>query len=110
MAKIKINLDRAKEVHKKFVRKVRDPLLADLDNKFIRALEDGKSTTTIVSKKKKLRNATNISTKVNTFEKLLASWDETLLKKRNLHTASRIIVDLLKTEPVVEDSTPEEGT
>lgn len=103
MAKIKINLDRAKEVHKKFVRKVRDPLLADLDNKFIRALEDGKSTTTIVSKKKKLRNATNISTKVNTFEKLLASWDETLL-------GPSPYTSLLKTEPVVEDSTPEEGT
>lgn len=74
-----INLDKAKEIHKEKIREARKPILETLDKDFIRGLEDGKDTSGIVSKKKKLRDATKISSRIKTVEKLKESWSESLL-------------------------------
>lgn len=76
---IKINLEKAKEIHKEKVREARKPLLDELDTDFVRALEEGTDTSNIIAKKKKLRDATKISSRIKTVEKLKDSWDESLL-------------------------------
>lgn len=74
-----INLEKAKEIHKEKIREARKPILEDLDKDFIRSLEDGNDTSAIVTKKKKLRDATKISSRIKTIDKLKESWNETLL-------------------------------
>lgn len=74
-----INLEKAKEIHKEKIREARKPILENLDKDFIRGLEEGKDTSGIVSKKKKLRDATKISSRIKTVEKLKESWNESLL-------------------------------
>ena len=54
---IKINMTKAKEIHRKHIREARTPLLASLDTDFQRALETSQDTTAIVSKKQALRDA-----------------------------------------------------
>ncbi len=92
----KINIEKAKEIHKEKIREARKPILEDLDKDFIRSLEDGKDTTSIVSKKKKLRDATKISSRIKTVESLKESWNESLLGPSPY--------------PVVETPEPEEPT
>jgi hypothetical protein len=59
---IKINLDKAKEIHKDKLREVRKPLLEKLDVDFVRALEFGDDTASIAAQKQALRDVTNIVT------------------------------------------------
>ena len=81
MAKITTNMDKAKDFHKGKIREKRKPLLEALDIEFIRALETGADTSTIVSKKNALRNATaaaGISTATSIAD-LKAQWDTSIL-------------------------------
>jgi len=57
MSIIKIDMTKAKEIHRQKIRDARAPKLAELDVKFQRALETGESTADIVSKKQLLRDA-----------------------------------------------------
>ena len=52
-----INMAKAKEIHKTYIRIAREPKLAELDIEFQKALETGSSTTDIVAKKQALRDA-----------------------------------------------------
>ena len=57
MSIIKIDMAKAKEIHKNNIRNARTPKLAELDIEFQKALETGSSTTDIVAKKQALRDA-----------------------------------------------------
>tara|TARA_R100001163_G_C5057578_1_gene194087 strand:- start:763 stop:1026 length:264 start_codon:yes stop_codon:yes gene_type:complete len=57
MSLIKIDMAKAREIHKTNIRNARTSKLADLDVQFQRALETGASTTDIVAKKQALRDA-----------------------------------------------------
>ena len=57
MSIIKIDMAKAKEIHRQKIRDAREPKLAELDVEFQRALETGESTADIVSKKQALRDA-----------------------------------------------------
>tara|TARA_B100000927_G_scaffold149696_1_gene120651 strand:- start:53 stop:316 length:264 start_codon:yes stop_codon:yes gene_type:complete len=57
MSIIKIDMAKAKEIHRQKIRDARAPKLAELDVEFQRALEKGESTADIVSKKQALRDA-----------------------------------------------------
>ena len=59
---IKINIDKAKEIQKEKIRQVRNPLLQKLDVDFVKALEVGGDTASIVEQKQALRDVTNIVT------------------------------------------------
>jgi len=84
---IKINLDKAKEIQKDKIRRVRKPLLEKLDVDFVRALELGTDTTPITTQKQALRDVTNIVTEAEITgtsvteitQELKAIWDEDLL-------------------------------
>jgi len=56
---VSVNLDKAKEITKKRLRAMREPLLAAQDVLFQRALETGSDTSAIVAEKQRLRDATN---------------------------------------------------
>ena len=57
---IKINMDKAREIRKDQLRVIRAPLLADLDVKFMRAVEaqDTELQAQIAAQKQELRDAT----------------------------------------------------
>ena len=76
-----INMDKAKEIHKNKIRKARAPKLAELDVEFQKALETSADTTSIVSKKKALRDApANTSIEAaKTEAELKAAWDTAVL-------------------------------
>ena len=57
MSIIKIDMTKAKEIHKTNIRGARTPKLAELDVEFQKAIETGASTTDIVAKKQALRDA-----------------------------------------------------
>ena len=57
MSVFKIDMAKAKEIHKTNIREARKPLLESLDIEFQKALETGASTTDIVAKKNALRDA-----------------------------------------------------
>tara|TARA_R100000278_G_scaffold93385_1_gene71299 strand:+ start:836 stop:1099 length:264 start_codon:yes stop_codon:yes gene_type:complete len=57
MSIIKIDMAKAKEIHRKKIRISRSPLLEELDIEFQKAQETGASTTDIVAKKQALRDA-----------------------------------------------------
>jgi hypothetical protein len=65
---ITINLDKAKEITKKYLRVEREPLLQAQDVLFQRAIESGADTTSIVDEKQRLRDITllvdNITRKI----------------------------------------------
>ncbi len=52
-----IDMAKAREIHKGYIREAREPKLAELDIEFQKALETGASTTDIVAKKQALRDA-----------------------------------------------------
>lgn len=56
---IKVNMDKAREIHKNFFRQARKSSLEQLDGEFVRALENNEDTSEIVSKKQELRDVTN---------------------------------------------------
>jgi hypothetical protein len=84
---IKINLDKAKEIQKDKMRVVRKPLLEKLDVDFVRELELGGDTASIVAQKQALRDVTNIVTEAEitgtTVDEITTEikeiWDENLL-------------------------------
>ena len=81
MSIIKTDMTKAKEIHKTNIRKAREPKLAALDIEFQRALETSADTTSIVSKKKALRDApanTDIDA-AKTEAELKAAWDTAVL-------------------------------
>ena len=57
MSIIKIDMAKAKEIHKTNIRTARTPKLAELDVEFQRALETSADTSAIVAKKQALRDA-----------------------------------------------------
>ena len=57
MSIIKIDMAKAKEIHKANIREARTPKLAELDVEFQKALETSSDTSAIVSKKQALRDA-----------------------------------------------------
>ena len=57
MSVFKIDMAKAKEIHKTNIREARKPLLESLDVEFQKALETGASTTDTVAKKNALRDA-----------------------------------------------------
>ena len=78
---ITINIEKAKEITKQKLRRDREPLLAEQDILFQRALETGASTTDIVTKKNALRDApaaVGISSATTTDE-LKTQWDTSIL-------------------------------
>ena len=87
MSTIGINTATAKEIHKKYMRDARKPLLEALDVEYQRAQETSASTTTIVSKKQALRDqpatvdALNITetSVVGVTTQLKACWDTNVL-------------------------------
>ena len=81
MSIIKIDMAKAKEIHKANIREARTPKLAELDVEFQRALETSADTTAIVTKKQVLRDypaQSGISTAVTDTD-LKANWDTTIL-------------------------------
>ena len=81
MSIIKVDMAKAKEVHKKNIRDARAPKLAALDVDFQRALETSSDTSLIVANKQALRDApaaAGISTATTTDE-LKAQWDTIIL-------------------------------
>ena len=79
---IKINLEKALEIHKSQIRKKREELFPVLDVQFMKALEQGNSelAASIGSKKQALRNATNIdSASLSTLDDVKSTWDIDLL-------------------------------
>ena len=86
MAHIGINTTKAREIHKQHIREKRNPLLAEQDVAFQRALEQGTSTVGIVSTKQALRDATDLANitidtvgVTSVTNQLKASWDTSLL-------------------------------
>lgn len=79
---IKINLDKALEIHKEQIRKKRNELFPILDVQFMRALEVGNSelATSIGLKKQALRDITDIDiSNITTLDGLKQLWDVELL-------------------------------
>ena len=76
-----IDMAKAREIHKTNIRIAREPLLANLDIEFQKALETSSSTTDIVSKKQALRDAPADSgiASAKTEAKLKAQWNTSLL-------------------------------
>jgi len=81
MSIIKIDMTKAKEIHKTNIRVAREPKLAALDVEFQKALETSSDTTAIVSKKKALRDApANTAINAATTEaELKAQWNSGIL-------------------------------
>ena len=81
MSIISIDMAKAKEIHKNKIREAREPKLAALDIEFQKALETSADTTSIVSKKKALRDATANAAidAAKTTAELKAAWDTAVL-------------------------------
>jgi len=81
MSIIKIDMTRAKEIHKANIRTAREPKLAALDVEFQKALETSSDTAAIVSKKQALRDAPADSAieAAKTDTELKAQWNTTIL-------------------------------
>ena len=81
MSIVKIDLAKAKEMHKERIRFARTSLFADLDVQYQRATETSADTSAIVAKKQALRDApaaAAINDATNEDE-LKAQWDVSLL-------------------------------
>lgn len=75
-----INLDKAKEIHRRRIRDSREPLFSKLDTEFQRALEMGNDTSDIVKRKQELRDLTKHDDleKATTLEEIKAFWPDYL--------------------------------
>lgn len=67
---IAINLIKAKEIKKNYLRIERTPLLLAQDIAFQRALETGQDTSSIVAEKQRLRDITKLADAANSIEEL----------------------------------------
>jgi len=81
MSIIKIDLAKAKEMHKTRIRHARAPLFTDLDVQYQRATETSADTSAIVAKKQALRDAPAAAAIDNATneDELKAQWDTSLL-------------------------------
>jgi len=81
MSIIKIDISKAKEIHKAKIREARTPKLSDLDIEFQKAQETGADTSSIVSKKQALRDAPAATAigSATTTDELKAQWDTATL-------------------------------
>tara|TARA_B100000927_G_scaffold175680_1_gene141579 strand:+ start:1122 stop:1382 length:261 start_codon:yes stop_codon:yes gene_type:complete len=81
MSIIKIDMAKAKEIHKQNIRNARAPKLAELDVEFQKAQETGANTSDIVSKKQALRDAPAASAidSATTDSDLKTQWDTSIL-------------------------------
>lgn len=69
---VTVNLTKAKEITKGWLRAEREPLLAAQDVAFQRALESGADTTAIVAEKQRLRDITQLADQATTLDELKA--------------------------------------
>lgn len=69
---VSVNLTKAKEITKKRLRAERAPLLADQDVAYMRALEAGQDTASIVAEKQRLRDITSLADGCTTTSELRA--------------------------------------
>ena len=78
--KVEVDLDKAKEVHREYIRRERKEKLAALDIEFQRALETG-DTSAVVAKKQVLRDATADSAieSATSLAELRALWNTEIL-------------------------------
>jgi hypothetical protein len=67
---ITINFNKAVEITKERLRAEREPLFAEQDMLFQRALETGADTSAIVAEKQRLRDITNLADEAVTLEEL----------------------------------------
>ena len=67
---VSVNLTKAKEMTKKRLRLLREPLLVAQDVAFQRALETGADTTVIVAEKQRLRDVTSLADACTTTDEL----------------------------------------
>ena len=81
MSIIKIDMAKAKEMHKQRIRWAREPKLIELDADFNKALEKGSDTNEIEYKKQALRDAPADSAiaAATTEAELKAQWNTTIL-------------------------------
>lgn len=70
---ITVNIDKAKDITKDRLRAEREPLMAEQDVAFQRALESGADTAAIVTEKQRLRDITNQVDSMTTVEELKAA-------------------------------------
>ena len=68
------DLNKAKEIFADKVREARTPLLAALDTDYMKALEQGADTATIVASKQALRDAPTAGDAATTIAELKAAW------------------------------------
>jgi hypothetical protein len=73
--KVEVSLAKATEITKKRLRSEREPLLAEQDVAFQRALETGADTTAIVAEKARLRDVTKLADAETTLDGLRAIKD-----------------------------------
>jgi acetolactate synthase small subunit len=86
---IKINVEKAKEIHKDIIRQVRNPLLEKKDIEFMRSLESGdlERMDQIKEEKQKLRDVTKIvdnveineNNAIEATQQLKQVWDSSIL-------------------------------
>lgn len=69
---VTVNILKAKEIQKNYLRFEREPLLVEQDILFQRALEIGADTTAIVAEKQRLRDITLLADAAETLESLRA--------------------------------------
>ena len=67
---IVINIDKAKEIKKDYLRADRKPLLENLDIQYMKAIEQGLETSEIIAEKQRLRDITNVVDTVETLDEL----------------------------------------
>tara|TARA_R100000353_G_scaffold47325_1_gene37674 strand:- start:586 stop:849 length:264 start_codon:yes stop_codon:yes gene_type:complete len=81
MSIIKIDMTKAKEIHRKRIRWAREPKLIELDVEFQKALETSADTSAIVTKKQALRDAPADSAieSASDTEALKAQWNTDIL-------------------------------
>lgn len=68
--KIDVDIVKAQEITKNRLREERAPLLSDLDVEFLKALETGADTSTILAEKQRLRDITKVVDGLTTVEEL----------------------------------------
>ena len=72
---ITVDITKAKNIWKEKIRKAREPKLAALDVEFMKAQEAGSDTSTIVAKKKELRDFPAQVDSATTGDEIKAVWD-----------------------------------
>ena len=72
---ITVDITNAKNIWKEKIRKAREPTLAALDVEFMKAQEAGSDTSTIVAKKKELRDFPAQVDSKTTLDEIKTVWD-----------------------------------